>query len=171
MTFEGKTYTVPGTAAAPVQKMNYEPPTTNAAPAHAASVRNNNPGAQWPNALAKEYGATGHQNLADGNKIATFPTPMHGAAANMALFDTKYVGHTIEQIQKTWSGQHRASLPGYAPGTRVTEEMAHDPKFMIPFMKAMAEAEAPRGSSVMSDAQWKQAFDFYQSKSSSNTGT
>jgi len=177
-TTTGKQYIVPGTAApaaaapaAPVQKMNYEPPTTNAAPAHAASVRNNNPGAQWPNALAKEYGATGHQNLADGNKIATFPTPMHGAAANMALFDTKYVGHTIEQIQKTWSGQHRASLPGYAPGTRVTEEMAHDPKFMIPFMKAMAEAEAPRGSSVMSDAQWKQAFDFYQSKSSSNTGT
>jgi hypothetical protein len=175
MTFEGKTYTVPGTAAAPtgapVQKMNYTPPAEMAAPAHAASVRNNNPGAQWPNALAKEYGATGHQNLADGNKIATFPTPMHGAAANMALFDTKYVGHTIEQIQKTWSGQHRAGLPGYAPGTRVTEAMAHDPQFMIPFMKAMAEAEAPRGSSVMSDAQWKQAFDFYQSKSSSNTGT
>jgi SLT domain-containing protein len=151
--------------------MNYTPPAEMAAPAHAASVRNNNPGAQWPNALAKEYGATGHQNLADGNKIATFPTPMHGAAANMALFDTKYVGHTIEQIQKTWSGQHRAGLPGYAPGTRVTEAMAHDPQFMIPFMKAMAEAEAPRGSSVMSDAQWKQAFDFYQSKSSSNTGT
>ena len=147
------------------QKIAYSPPATRQAPVHAASVRNNNPGAQWPNALAKEYGSTGHQNLADGNKIATFPTPIHGAAANMALVDHKYVGMTISSIQKTWSGQHRAALPGYPPNTRVTTEMAHDPAFMVPFMKAMADAEAPHGSSVMTDAQWKQAFDMYESKS------
>jgi hypothetical protein len=144
------------------EAINYQPNPGSTAPHHQAPVRTNNPGAQWPNDIAKAYGSTGHENLADGNKIATFPTPIHGAAANMALLADKYAGMTIRSIQSTWSGQHRSSLPGYPPEMKVTREMLNNKDFMVTFMKNMAEAEAKDGSTVLSDPQWQQAFDLYQ---------
>lgn len=135
---------------------------TGAPPPGAASIRTNNPGAQWPNGLAERFGSTGFQQLPDGNKIAQFPTPVHGAAANMALLDRSYVGLTIGQAQTKWSGGHRAGLPGFDNNKVITKEMTNDPNFMIPFMKATANAEAPRGANALSDSQWRQAFDMFK---------
>jgi hypothetical protein len=130
--------------------------------ARAAAVRTNNPGAQWPNDIAARYGATGYEQLSDGNKIARFPTPMHGAAANMALIDRSYVGMTIADAEKKWSGGHRSGLAGFDGSRVITKAMTHDPSFMIPFMKATANAEAPHGAVALSDSQWASAFKMYR---------
>jgi hypothetical protein len=166
--FEGKSYTVPGAKPpeATAQRMNFAPEFTpnpaSEADKREAPIRTNNPGAQWPGKISQAYGSTGHEYLRDGNKIATFPTPIHGAAANMALLADKYGGMTVGAIQSRWSGEHRSSLPGYPNDMKVTPAMLNDRRFMITFMKNMAEAEAKAGSTVMTDQQWQQAFDMYQ---------
>jgi hypothetical protein len=128
-----------------------------------AAIRYNNPGAQWPNAQAEKYGMTGYGRLNDGygNKIAYFPNAVYGAAANMALLSTGYVGMTISAGQFKWSGSHRAGLQGWDASTVITKEMARDPTFVIPFMKSIANAEAPGGARVLSEAQWQEAFNLY----------
>ena len=136
-----------------------------------APIRYKNPCAQWPSEQAEKYGMIGYGQLNDGdnqgagNKIALFPNAVYGAACNMGLLSgPKYVraGLTIGAVQVKWSGQHRAAIPGYDSNTVITPEMVRDPEFMLPFMKIMADAEAPRGSRVLSDAQWREAFDLYQ---------
>lgn len=86
-------------------------------PRQPASIRTNNPGAQWPGPVAKEFGGVEHQNLKDGNKIAVFPTPVHGAAAQFALLDRKYAGMPLSDAITKWSGGNYSA--GYAK--RVSE--------------------------------------------------
>jgi uncharacterized protein (TIGR02594 family) len=112
------------------------------------------------------FGTTGTEKIGGGHLIANFPTPVHGAAANFYNLANKgYVGMTISQAMRRWSGGYR-SIPGpggksYDPNTRITEEMVRDPKFAVPFMQAISRGEAP-GHYPMSDAQWHQAFSWYQ---------
>jgi hypothetical protein len=129
------------------------------------TVRYNNPGAQYPGESSKAFGSTGYGVIGGGHLIANFPTPVHGAAANMKNLSDKYTGMTIAAAMKMWSGGHR-SVPGpggknYDPNMRITSEMLRDPEFIIPFMKSIASGEAP-GKYPMSDEQWKQAFEWYQ---------
>jgi uncharacterized protein (TIGR02594 family) len=128
-------------------------------PASSANVRYNNPGAQYPSKAAEGFGQTGFGIIGGGHKIAQFPTPVHGAAANIDLLSRKYTGMTIGDAMRKWSGGSRA-VPGplgnYDPKTVITPEMMQDPQFAIPFMKAVASGEA-RGRYPMSDAQWEQA--------------
>lgn len=127
-----------------------------------ASVRNNNPGAQWPGSVASQFGATGSQNLADGNKIATFPTPVHGAAAQFALLNKNYVGIPLSQAITKWSGGNSspayvasiAKDTGLSPGTVITPDLLQGDKG-VQLAKAMAKVETGRPY-PMSDAQWKQ---------------
>jgi hypothetical protein len=122
-------------------------------------VRSNNPGAQWPNADSKAFGSTGSERIGGGNLIANFPTPVHGAAANMQLLDKKYTGMTVGAAIKKWSGNGRGEVPGYRSDQVITHDMARDPKFAVPFMKSLTRGEAP-GKYPMSDAQWAQAHDW-----------
>jgi hypothetical protein len=129
-----------------------------------ASWRSNNPGAMYPGAAAKMFGTTGTESLMGGKyKIALFPTPVHGAAANMELLRRSYVGMTVRDAMKKWSGGFR-DIPGpggnYDPNMVITKEMTQDPSFMVPFMKAIASGEAP-GNYPMTDDQWQQAFKWY----------
>jgi hypothetical protein len=71
-----------------------------------AAIRFNNPGAAWPRQRDELYGGMGYATLNDGqgNKIARFPDPVSGLAANMDLFATKYVGLTMDGAIRRWSG-------------------------------------------------------------------
>lgn len=131
-------------------------------PSHFANVRHNNPGAMYPGRAATMFGSTGTGIIGGGHKIATFPSPVHGAAANMQnLTSGGYIGMTIGGAISKWSGGGRGSVPGYNSSQIITPEMARDPDFMIPFMKAIAAGEAP-GNYPMDDAQWQQAFRWYR---------
>lgn len=148
----------------PKQPSTPGPRSDNAPETHYAAVRTNNPGAQWPSSQASRFGATSHEDLRDGNKIAVFPTPVHGAASNMDLLARSYVGMTIGAGQQKWSGSHRAGLPGWDSNQVITKDMVQSPDFMIPFMKSIANAETPNGANALNDQQWQSAFDMYSGK-------
>ena len=134
------------------------------------NVRYNNPGAMYPGASAQKFGTTGTGVIGGGHLIANFPTPVHGAAANMDNLRSKYVGMTIGGALQKWSGGGRGAPPGYDPNQVITPEMLNDPKFMIPFMKAITAGEAP-GKYPMTDEQWKQAYEWYQAGKPLDKGT
>jgi hypothetical protein len=128
-----------------------------------AAIRYNNPGAQWPSAESKQFGMTDVGVIGGGNKIAGFPTAVHGLASNMALLARKYVGMTVGSAIGKWSGGGRGSVPGFRGDQVITEEMAKDPKFMLPFFQQMQKAEA--GKEFMTPEQLQQGFDMYMSGS------
>jgi hypothetical protein len=122
-----------------------------------ASIRYNNPGAQYPSARAAElFGQQGYGIIGGGHKIARFLDPTHGAAANLDLFAQKYTGMPLGAAGAKWTGQHGFGVPGYDPKMIVTPEMMKDPAFAIPLMKAMAAREAGRPS-PLTDDQWAAA--------------
>jgi hypothetical protein len=131
-----------------------------------ANVRSNNPGAAFPGEIARRFETTGTESLLGGKyKIAQFPSPVHGAAANMFLLANQrdrsgnllYVGKTVKEATRIWSGSLREKTEGYSSDQIITPEMARDPAFAIPFMKAISRAEAV-GNFPMDQAQWDQAF-------------
>lgn len=113
-----------------------------------ATIRNNNPGGQWPGPSATKFGATGHQNLADGNKIATFATPEAGAAATFDLLATRYAGKPVVQALARWKGGNVrdaaavAQKLGMDPNAIITPQMLSGPEG-IAFVKEIANSEAP----------------------------
>jgi hypothetical protein len=132
-----------------------------------ASVRYNNPGAQWPGPVATQYGSTGSHRIGGGNLIAEFPDAAHGAAAHIALLAKNYTGMTLTQLVRKWTGgtsdpsSYIGSISkstGIKPNEIVTREMFSDPSKAITFAKAMAGNEAGTTSPV-SDQQWQQGFD------------
>ncbi len=125
-----------------------------------ASIRNNNPGAQEPGPSSKKFGSTAFETLRwqgpDGkpktNRIATFATPEHGAAAMFDLLERKYTGKALSQAIATWcgsywSGEYAASVEsacGLSASQILTKEAVRDPAKAIPLAKAMARVEAGR---------------------------
>lgn len=136
-------------------------PQLNVGGADPASIRYNNPGAQYPSREAAAFGQQGYGVIGGGHRIAGFKLPEHGAAANMDLFRRKYVGMKIGEAGAKWTGNNSFGVPGYDPNMVVTPEMAENPDFMIPFMKAIAKREAGR-TYPMTDKRWKEAFDSYR---------
>lgn len=130
-----------------------------------ASIRHNNPGAMWPGPSARKFGSTTFQDLADGNKIATFDTPAQGAAAQFDLLARKYAGQPLHSAIRTWSGGN--SVPSYLGGvidrtgldmdTVLTPELLSDPNVAIPLAKAMAQHEAGQPSPLTED-DWLNGF-------------
>lgn len=126
-----------------------------------ASIRFNNPGAQYPADWAKAFGMDGYAVIGGGHLIARFPDPVAGAAANMFLLNKSYVGMTIGAAGTKWTGSNGSGVPGYDPARTLTHEMLNDRSFVIPFMKAIAEREAGR-KSPLTDDQWVRAFNAYR---------
>lgn len=127
-----------------------------------ASIRNRNPGAMYPGAIAKRWGATEFEVLKsrDGeHKIATFGDPTAGAAA---LFDLLcnaksggvylYRGKPLRAAIATWCGGYYVDTylgvigkrAGIAPGDVLDVEFLRDPHRAIPLAAAMAWQEAGR---------------------------
>lgn len=138
-----------------------------------ASIRNNNPGAIEGGPSARKFGSTSYEMLRwtyqgkpATNKIATFPTPVHGAAALFDLLYNKYTGSTVESAITKWcggyfSGTYTAVLEqqcGIKPGDALTKPLVRDAETAIMLAKGMAQQEA--GCAFpMSDADWRAAHD------------
>jgi len=128
-----------------------------------ASIRNNNPGAQWPGPVASQFGSVGAEDLKGGNKIAAFDSPVKGGAAHFALLAQKYNGMPLAAAINKWSGgnssapyaQFVAGRTGLDPRTPITHELLQSPKG-IQLAKAMADWEAG-GRYPMTDQQWNEA--------------
>jgi hypothetical protein len=138
-----------------------------------ASIRNNNAGAMWyVGGWQKKFGAEFGQKLNDGlgqgNQIANFPTPVHGAAALLyQLNRPSYVGKNVRGAIGTWSGGNNVGSylsvlrsAGFTPDQSVSEIMA-SPESAVAFAKAMARHEA--GTEYpMSEEEWRQAYDMFR---------
>lgn len=137
-----------------------------------ASVRHNNPGAMWyVGGWQKKYGAEFGQALNDGlgqgNQIARFPTPVHGAAAQFHLL-SNYARSTVRQGIGRWSGGNNVPAylavlrrNGFDPGQKIGDILA-DPETAVRFAQAMASHEAGR-QFTLPDEGWLEAYDMFRS--------
>jgi Putative peptidoglycan binding domain len=122
-----------------------------------ASFRYNNPGAQFPSNEAARFGQIGYGSLLGGRfKIALFPSPVNGAAANFDLLYRMYTGMTIGAAGTKWTGAHGFGMPGYDPNSMLTKAMLDDPSQAIALLKAIAGRESGRGNNL-TELQWQQA--------------
>ena len=92
--------------------------------------------------LHAAFGQLGYGIIGGGHKIARFPHPVNGAAANFDLLRRNYVGMTIGAAGAKWTGDNGFGIPGYDPNAILTAEMVDDPAQAIAVMKAMARREA-----------------------------
>lgn len=144
-----------------------------------ASIRYNNPGAQWDGKVAKKWGSTQTVTLADGqsNHIAVFPTAVQGASAQFDLWKTSYCNLTLDGAIRKWSGgnsspQYMAFLvkqTGIQSTDRITTALLSSGKGLA-LMKAQAQWEAGKAY-PMTDGQWAQAQSKVFKPSVVSTGT
>lgn len=128
-----------------------------------ASIRSNNPGAQWFGPAAAAYGATGSIPLPGGNNAAQFPDPVSGAAAQFALLGKSYTNMPLSSAIAKWSGGNSspayaaflAKQTGLSPDTVLTKELLSGPQGLA-LAKAQAHWEAGKPF-PLSDEQWGQA--------------
>lgn len=134
-----------------------------------ASIRNKNPGAQYPSQSADKFGSTGVEILRSGDgehKIARFPTFEQGGAAMFDLLCRLYTGMTLEAAIHKWCGGIRAkpylahieARTDWAGSNFLTRGLLLDPRSGVPLCKAMADWEAGQ-KYPMTDAQWMKAHD------------
>lgn len=132
-----------------------------------ASIRNRNPGAQYPGKSAKKFGGKTYETLKsqDGvHKIATFPSDIQGAAAMFDLLASSYCGMPVEKAIAKWCGAFYVSTyikvleekGGVKRSDLLTKALLADPSKAIPLARAMAWQEAGRDY-PMTDAEWLQA--------------
>lgn len=132
-----------------------------------ASIRNMNPGAQYPGKSSKKFGSSSYETLTsrDGvHKIATFPSNVQGAAALFDLLNSKYTDMTVERAITKWCGAFYVSTyikvledkGGIKRTDLLTKDLLRDPAKAIPLAQAMAWQEAGRDY-PMTDAEWAQA--------------
>lgn len=134
-----------------------------------ASVRYNNPGAQYPGQSARKFGSTGTEIIGGGHKIAVFDDPVKGAAAQFDLLSRAYSGMSLQDAIHKWSGgnssgayaQQISRATGIPLTGVLTRELLSDPAKAIPLAKTAADWEAG-GNYPMSGEQWSQAFQMAQ---------
>lgn len=131
-----------------------------------ASIRNKNPGAQYPGISSRRFGSTSFETLRskDGtHKIATFPTTVHGGAALFNLLHRVYRNMTLEKAILKWCGGYYANtyLKVLEDRAGVKRDVVLTDAFLrseaaIGLAKAMAWQEAGREYPMIDD-EWKQA--------------
>ena len=102
------------------------------------------------------FGQLGYGIIGGGHKIARFPHPVNGAAANFDLLRRNYVGMTIGAAGAKWTGDNGFGIPGYDPNVILTTQMLDDPAQAIAIMKAIAKREAGR-ESPLTGGEWNEA--------------
>lgn len=128
-----------------------------------ASIRHNNPGAQYPGPSARRFGSTQFAVIGGGHKIATFDNPIVGAAAQFDLLNRSYTGMTLEGATRKWTGgNHSASYArgvsretGIALDAKITPELLAGPQGLA-LVAAMARREAGQAYPLTPE-QWSQA--------------
>jgi hypothetical protein len=130
-----------------------------------ASIRYNNPGAQYPGQSAQKFGTLGTEIIGGGHKIAVFDDPTKGAAAQFDLLNRGYTNMTVADAIRKWSGGNFSepyaqyltkNVPGLSLDTVLTPDKLRDPSFAVPFARASASWEAGRPY-PMTDEQWQKA--------------
>jgi hypothetical protein len=121
-----------------------------------ASFRYNNPGAQYPSTEAARFGQTGYGIIGGGHKIARFPSPVNGAAANFDLLYRNYTGMTIGAAGTKWTGGHGFGVPGYDSNSMLTKAMMDEESQAIALLKAIAHRESGRGNNL-TEQQWRES--------------
>ena len=136
----------------------------------AANIRYNNPAAAYPRKADEKYGLIGYGVLNGGkqgqHKIGRFPTPTHGAAANLDLFASDYTGMTVYDAVRKWRGNsgrgEKTVVPrGYEPNMKITKTFLNNKKKAVDFFKKMALHESP-DFKEMSDSDWEQAWQMWK---------
>lgn len=135
-----------------------------------ASVRYNNPLAAYPRQADTKYGLQGFGVLNGGkqgtHKIGRFPTPVHGAAANIDLLASKYKGLTLEKAIGRWRGNvgrgEKIVIPeGFSPSEVITDRFLANQDRASDFFKKMASHETGKGQ-ALTDDEWKQAWQMWK---------
>jgi len=129
-----------------------------------ASIRFNNPGAQYPGPSARKYGSTGTEIIGGGHQIAVFDDPVKGAAAQFDLLNRAYAGMTLQDAIRKWSGgnssgayaQRISEATGIPLDGVLTPEILRNPQTAINLARTSADWEAG-GKYPMSDEQWQEA--------------
>lgn len=133
-----------------------------------ASIKYNNPGAMWGNALAVKWGAEPkgvvlNDGLGQGNNIAVFPDKVHGAAAQFDLWWNHYCGLSLQAAVTKWSGGNSSpayinfliSHTGLTPTSLISKSVLSSPTG-LKLMKAQAQWEAGEPY-PLSDEEWAEA--------------
>ncbi len=133
-----------------------------------ASFRYNNPGAQFPSREAAKFGQLGYGVIDNGQyKIALFPSPVNGAAANFDLLYRNYTGMAIGAAGTKWTGSNGFGVPGYDPNIILTKTTLDDPDQAIALLKAIAGRESGKGNNL-TEEQWRQAHGMFKAGSADN---
>lgn len=148
-----------GSATAPRPQTSVETAPAPSGPTP-ASIRTNNPGAQYPGPVATSYGSPGFDTIGGGHKIARFNSPEEGAAAQFSLLAKNYSGMPLSAAINKWSGGNSApqyvsfitQKTGLQPNTVITPELLQSPQG-VALVKTMAQHEAGRPF-PMTDEQW-----------------
>lgn len=135
-----------------------------AADGRPASIRYNNPGAQYPSVEAARFGQIGYGVIGGGHKIALFPHAINGAASNFDLLRRGYVGMQFGAAGKKWTGSNGFGIPGYSDETMLTADMVDDPAVAVPIMKAIARREAGEDS-PLTETEWRAAHAMFRAGS------
>jgi hypothetical protein len=157
-----------------LQDPRFGPQTNSGTRRAPASIRNNNAGAMWyvggwQKKFGAEYGQKLNDGLGQGNQIAKFPTPVHGAAALLYQLDRpSYRNSSVRQAISKWSGGNNVSSylsilqsAGFTADQSVAEIMA-SPEDAIAFAQAMARHEAGQDF-PLDNSGWQQAYEMYRS--------
>jgi hypothetical protein len=122
---------------------------------------------KWQKAYGAEFGQTLNDGLGQGNQIARFPTPVHGAAAQFHLLSNNSKS-TVRQAIAKWSGGN--NVPSYlailqSNGFRADQTLSSilaDPESAVRFAQAMARHEGGREFPLAPD-EWRAAYDMFRS--------
>ena len=122
-----------------------------------ASIRYNNPGAQYPSRELNVLAWRDMASLAVGTRLQNFPHPKLELHRIFDLLSRRYTGmQRLVPLAKNWTGGYGLGVPGYDPNAIITKEMMNDPKFAIPFLRSIAGREAGR-KSPLTQEQWERA--------------
>lgn len=129
-----------------------------------AAIRYNNPGAMYPGKSASRFGSKSYGVIGGGHKIARFPTPVDGAAAQFDLLNRVYAGMPLGQLIKKWSGGNSsgkyanfvAGRLGIDPSTPITSQMIADPNFAVRLAQAKSQWETG-GKFPLDQEGWRKA--------------
>jgi len=114
-----------------------------------APTRYNNPGGAYPKSGLEQYGMQGYGIIGGGHKIAKYPTPAHGVAANIAhLRAMPITGKTVGQARHYWVyGNFGGSkdMPGMDASQVITPELLKDQNWLAQWMTTTAQLEGYKG--------------------------
>ncbi|MDQ0322073.1 hypothetical protein QO002_004279 [Pararhizobium capsulatum DSM 1112] len=129
-----------------------------------ASIRYHNPGAQYPSREAAQFGQLGYGIIGGGHKIATFPSPVNGAASNFDLLFRRYTGMSIGAAGTKWTGANGFGVPGYDSNLLIGKGMIEQPDQAIALLKAIAGRESGKDDALTPE-QWSHAHAMFRAGS------